>query len=135
MARYGMTTSIKDSYDNVKTRLVDALKEQGFGILSTIDIQSTLTAKLGEDIERYEILGACNPQLAYQTLSADRHIGLLLPCNVVLRELGDETEVSILNPEVMFSVADEDIKTSMGSLPQEAKVRLENALESLKSSD
>ncbi len=131
MANYGMTITVKTSFDRVKTKLIDALKEQGFGILSTIDLQGTLKTKLDQDIERYEIIGACNPQLAYQALTADRHIGLLLPCNVVLRDLEGETEVSILNPEIMFSVADKEIQSSMRSLAQEAKKRLEKALESV----
>ena len=131
MPRYSMQTTVKGTYDEVKNKVTGALKEQGFGILSEIDVQHALKEKIGVDIERYEILGACNPQLAHQALQADRTIGLLLPCNVVLRELGGEVEVSILNPEVMFEVADAQTKTELASLPQEAKQRLEQALSAL----
>ena len=107
---YSMQKTLNEDYDTVRDNIVNALKAEGFGILSTIDVQATLKEKLGEDMERYEILGACNPQLAHRALEADRSIGLLLPCNVVLREVGDKVEVSILDPEVMFSVVDETTK-------------------------
>ncbi len=132
MANYGMQTTISGSYDEVKTRVLAALKEQGFGILSEIDVQGALKEKIGEDIERYEILGACNPKLAFRALSTDRSIGLLLPCNVVLREIDGQVEVSILDPEVMFEVADSKTKTELATLPTEAKERLQAALETLK---
>jgi len=131
MARYSMKKTIKGSYQEVRTRVVQALKEQGFGILSEIDVQQALKEKINEDIERYEILGACNPQLAYRALNADRSIGLLLPCNVVLRDLGSEVEVSIADPEVMFEVAGDEAKAALTDLPGEAKKRLQKALDAL----
>lgn len=131
MARYSMTKTISGSYDEVKTRVQEALKAEGFGILTEIDVQATLESKLGETIERYEILGACNPQLAFQALQAERHIGLLLPCNVVLREVENGVEVSILDPEVMFEVADDEIRQSLAELPGEAQGRLRRSLEAL----
>ena len=88
MARYGMTRTVRGSYDTVKTQLIEALKTQGFGIMSEIDVQKALKEKISKDIERYEILGACNPNLAAHALDTERAIGLLLPCNVVLRDLG-----------------------------------------------
>ncbi len=129
---YSMQKTLNEDYDTVRDNIVNALKAEGFGILSTIDVQATLKEKLGEDMERYEILGACNPQLAHRALEADRSIGLLLPCNVVLREVGDKVEVSILDPEVMFSVVDETTKGQLEGLPQEAKTRLDKALQALK---
>ncbi len=131
MARYSMQTTVKGDYDEVKEKVVGALKEQGFGILTEIDAQKTLKEKIGADMERYEILGACNPQLAHQALDADRSIGLLLPCNVVLRETNEGTDVSILDPEVMFEVADSETKARLGDLPRLAKERLQAALEHL----
>lgn len=131
MARYSIQTTVKGDYDEVKEKVVGALKEQGFGVLTEIDAQKTLKEKIGADMERYEILGACNPQLAHQALDADRNIGLLLPCNVVLRETAGGTEVSILDPEVMFEVTDSETKAKLGDLPRLAKERLQAALEHL----
>lgn len=129
---YRMHTTLKKDYDKVRADLIAALKDQGFGILTTIDVQATLKEKLNEDMERYEILGACNPQLAHTALAADRSIGLLLPCNVVLREQDGVVEVSILDPEAMFSVVDETVKGQLAGLPQAAKERLSKALNALK---
>lgn len=127
-----MTTTLTGGYDEVRAKLLDALKEQGFGILSEIDVQQALKEKIGADVERYEILGACNPQLAHRALSAERAIGLLLPCNVVLREVEGGVEVSILDPEAMFSVVDEATKQQLEGLPKEAKQRLGKVLHALK---
>ena len=88
MAKYGMNSTVSGSIEEVKGRVVSALKEQGFGILTEIDVQKVLKEKIGVEFEPYLILGACNPGFAHQALSADRSIGLLLPCNVVLRRGG-----------------------------------------------
>jgi uncharacterized protein (DUF302 family) len=132
MAQYGMQITLPGSLEEVKARVVDALKQQGFGVLTEIDVQKTLKQKIGVDFEPYLILGACNPQLAHKALAADRSIGLLLPCNVVLRSTGETVEVSILDPEVMFSVAEPETKALLATLPQDAKTRLQNALATLK---
>jgi uncharacterized protein (DUF302 family) len=131
MARYGMSIGVKGSIDTVKAKVIDALKAQGFGVLTEIDVQKTLKEKIGADFEPYLILGACNPNLAHQALSADRSIGLLLPCNVVLRVSGEQVEVSILDPEVMFSVVDEETKATLAGLGPEAKRRLQAVLATL----
>nr|WP_223299546.1 MULTISPECIES: DUF302 domain-containing protein [Meiothermus] len=110
---------------------MEALKAQGFGILSEIDVQKTLKEKLGLEYEPYLILGACNPNLARQALDTDRDIGLLLPCNVVLRQLEGEVEVSILDPEAMFSLTEEATRRQLEPLAQEARVRLSRALQTL----
>jgi uncharacterized protein (DUF302 family) len=115
----------------VKTRVIAALKEQGFGILSEFDVQSTLKQKIGQDIERYEILGACNPTLAYRALGVDRDIGLLLPCNVVLREGDGEVVVSIADPEAMFTLVSDETRRGLADLPGEATRRLRGALTAL----
>lgn len=128
----GMTITLDGSFDEVKTRVTEALKTQGFGILTEIDVKKTLEEKLGVEFERYLILGACNPQLAHQALSSDRAIGLLLPCNVTLRETAaGRVEVSILDPERMFELASDATKAKLGALPGEAKARLTRALEAL----
>lgn len=132
MATYSIETILSGAFEDVKARVIAALKEQGFGILTEIDVQKTLREKLGEEIERYEILGACNPQLAYRALRTDRTLGLLLPCNVVLRETDEGVEVSILDPEKMFEIADDQTKATLGTLPGEARERLMAALTKLK---
>ncbi len=131
MARYAMQTTVKGSFEEVKARVIEALKAQGFGILTEIDVQKTLKEKLGIDFEPYQILGACNPHLAHKALSVDRLIGLLLPCNVVLMKQGQDVEVSILDPEVMFEVTDPETQSALAALPCEAKVRLRAALDAL----
>ncbi|MCC7263155.1 MAG: DUF302 domain-containing protein [Candidatus Latescibacteria bacterium] len=132
MAPYGMYLTISGSLEEAKARVVAALKAQGFGILTEIDVQKTLKEKIGADFEPYLILGACNPHLAHQALTADRAIGLLLPCNVVLRSTGGAVEISILDPEVMFSVVEPQTQKALAALPGEAKSRLEAALAALK---
>jgi uncharacterized protein (DUF302 family) len=131
MAKYGMTISLKGALEDVKPQVLAALKAQGFGILTEIDVQKTMKEKLGLDYEPFLILGACNPPLAHQAFSADRAMGLLLPCNVTLRQVGAGVEVSILDPEVMFSVVEPEVKQKIASLPLEAKNRLQAALASL----
>jgi uncharacterized protein (DUF302 family) len=134
MARYGMSIEVEGPIETAKAKVIDALKTQGFGVLTEIDVRKTLKEKLGVDFEPYLILGACNPTLAHQALSADRSIGLLLPCNVVLRASGERVEVSILDPEVIFSVVDEETKTALAALAPEAKRRLQAVLAILSSS-
>ena len=96
---YAMSTTVHLPYAETVTRVCDALAEQGFGVLTEIDVKATLKAKLDADMEDYVILGACNPTLARQALDTDRSIGLLLPCNVVVRTINSsETMVEILDP-------------------------------------
>lgn len=131
MANYGMSILIKGSLDEVKPQVLAALKAQGFGVLTEIDVQKTMQEKIGAEYEPYLILGACNPVLANRALTADRSIGLLLPCNVVVRQVGEDVEVSILDPEMMFSVVEPDVQQALGTLPQEARQRLQAALATL----
>lgn len=131
MEPYQMRRAVQGGFEEVKGRTIDALKAQGFGILSEIDVQKTLREKVGAELEPYQILGACNPQLALQALSAERSIGLLLPCNVVLRGLEGAVEVSILDPQAMFAVASETTRAHLEGLAQQARARLVQALESL----
>nr|WP_222426653.1 DUF302 domain-containing protein [Amycolatopsis rhizosphaerae] len=105
-----------------------ALKDQGFGVLTEIDVRGTLREKLGEPLEDYLILGACNPALAHRALTVDRRIGLLLPCNVVVRSDGSGTIVEALDPEIMVSSTGEE---EFGPIAAEAAERLRAALESL----
>lgn len=109
-----------------KTRA--ALAEQGFGVLTEIDVQATMKAKLDVDVEPQIILGACNPSLAHQALQVAPDIGLLLPCNVVIRSDGGRTIVSALDPQVMVSLPDEP---GLQSVADDAGRRLRAALEAL----
>src|SRR5512141_2598034 len=130
-ARYEMSTTVRGAFAAEKGRVIEALKAQGFGVLTEIDVQKTLKEKLGVEMEPYVILGACNPQLAHRALEADRSIGLLLPCNVVLRQEEGAVRVSILDPQKMFEVADARTQTDLAGLPEEARTRLSAALRSL----
>ena len=131
MSNYGMDIRLKGGLEGAKVKVVEALKAQGFGVLTEIDVQKTLKQKIGVDFKPYLILGACNPHLAHRALSTDESIGLLLPCNVVLKGAGDDVEVSILDPEAMFSIADPETRNALAGLPQEAKSRLQAALAAL----
>ena len=106
MARYAMQTTLPGSLAEVKPRVVAALKAHGYGILTEIDVQATLREKLGVDFEPYLILGACNPQLAYGALTAERTIGLLLPCNVVVRHTAGVTVVEAINPDTLVALTE-----------------------------
>jgi uncharacterized protein (DUF302 family) len=125
---YGITVRTHLPFAEAVTRVRQALKDQGFGVLTEIDVQATLRDKLGQDMEDYLILGACNPPLAHRALDADRKIGLLLPCNVVVRTEGAETIVEALNPEVMAEVAG---RPSLKPVADEASSRIRAALGSL----
>jgi uncharacterized protein (DUF302 family) len=133
MSPYGMNVKLKGTLEELKPKVVEALKTQGFGVLTEIDVQKTMKQKLGVDFKPYQILGACNPHYAYRALSAYQAIGLILPCNVVIQQDGDEVDVSIQDPEVMFSVVDDETKKSMVGFPQEVKRSLLSVLEALKS--
>lgn len=133
MTGYGMSINLSGTMEEVKVNVVDALKTQGFGVVTEINMQNTLKQKLGVDFVPYLIIGACNPRYAYQALSADISIGLLLPCNVVIRQTHDGVAVSIQDPEAMFSVVDEATKQSLVGFPQEVKASLQSVLTILKS--
>ncbi|WP_406632642.1 DUF302 domain-containing protein [Amycolatopsis sp. WGS_07] len=126
-----MTLSLSRTYpgagfDDVMAKTRTALGTAGFGVLTEIDVQATMREKLDEPMERYTILGACNPPLAHRALTATREIGLLLPCNVVVRENGSGgTIVEAINPAVMAEVV------PAADVAAEAAERLESALDAL----
>ncbi len=96
---YAFSTVLDASYEDAVSKVTDALKEEGFGVLTEIDVKSTLKKKLGVDFRKYVILGACNPPYAHRTLQADLDVGLLLPCNVIVYETDDKKAyVSVFNP-------------------------------------
>ena len=127
---YGYTAHLSGvSFEDARSRVVDALKQQGFGVLTEIDVQATLKTKLDLDFRRYVILGACNPHLAHQALEAELGIGLLLPCNVCVWEDGGGSVVSIARPDVMFDLVKND---ALQAVAQEADRLLRLALDQMK---
>nr|WSW69179.1 DUF302 domain-containing protein [Streptomyces sp. NBC_00995] len=122
---YDRTVRVRAGFARTVAAARQALAEQGFGVLTEIDMAATLKAKLGRDMEDYLILGACNPQLAQSALDADRNIGLLLPCNVVVRTEGSQTVVQALDPATMVTVTGLD---TIAPVADEATRRLDDAL-------
>jgi uncharacterized protein (DUF302 family) len=120
-----MTKRVAMGYDEALPRVKAALKEQGFGVLTEVDVAATLKEKIDVDFRRYAIIGACNPPLAHRALQGDLSVGLLLPCNVVVYEDGDGCVVSFFDPEVGMAVVDSPALTEIA---HEAKERLERAL-------
>jgi uncharacterized protein (DUF302 family) len=107
-ASYTLTTTTAVSFAEAVERVRTELKEEGFGVLCEIDVQSTLRAKLGAETEPYLILGACNPPLAHQALSTEPDLGTLLPCNVVVYERDGRTHISAIDAERMLSIVGDD---------------------------
>ena len=128
---YGISTTLDRPFDDALTAVRDALAEQGFGILTEIDMAGTLKKKLDVDIAPQVILGACNPPLAHRSLQAEESVGLLLPCNVVVRSVGaDATVVEALDAQIMVGVSAND---GLRSVADDAAGRLRAALDSLAS--
>ncbi len=123
---YGLKKTVSMGFDEALEKTVAALKEQGFGIMTEINVQATLKNKLDVDFKQYMILGACNPPLAYQALQADEEVGLLLPCNVIVYEGdGRETHVSMVHPHMMLGVTN---NPDVMKVADDALARLEKAL-------
>lgn len=126
---YGMNRTVEISFDEAYARVQESLKAEGFGVLTEIDVASTLKKKLDVDFgRRYVILGACNPNLAYQALQAELELGLLLPCNVIVYETEGGTVVSAVDPnEALGIVGNETLQT----VAVEARARLKRAIENV----
>jgi uncharacterized protein (DUF302 family) len=125
---YGISIRTQAPFADAAAQVRDALKAQGFGVLTEIDMRATLRSKLGQEMEDYLILGACNPPLAHQALGVDSSIGLLLPCNVVVRTDAGQTIVEALDPQAMVTITGEP---ALQPVADEAARRLRAALDSL----
>lgn len=118
---YGIKRTVELTYEEAIARVTETLKEQGFGILTEIDVKQTLKKKLDKDVAPYVILGACNPPLAHQAITQERDIGLLLPCNVVVYEDTEsgKTVVGAIDPEAMVQItARDDMKEFAAAVKQ-----------------
>jgi len=126
----GIRVTLKRSFEQAIQKTTDALKTEGFGVLTQIDVKTTLKDKINVDFRRYVILGACNPTLAHRALSANPDVGLLLPCNVTVQEAGNEIIVTAVDPIQMLGVLQED--PAVKAVAVEAKTKLERVISSLK---
>lgn len=126
-----LSTTLHTSFEDAVDRTTKALADQGFGVLTTIDVKATLKQKLGEDMENYLILGACNPTLAHRALGIHREIGQLLPCNVVVRSDpdGDAVLVEAMDPQLMVKVTGE--AGALQEVADQATARLQAAISAL----
>ena len=127
---YGLRRSLPLSVEEADGRVREELMKEGFGILTEIDVEETLQEKLGADFRPYRILGACNPALAHEALTAETEIGLLLPCNVIVYESegGEGSEIAVLDPEVQLAVTGRE---DLLPLARTARAALERALEAV----
>jgi uncharacterized protein (DUF302 family) len=126
-----LSTQLQTTFEDAVTRTRQALSDHGFGVLTEIDVKATLKNKLGEDMEDYLILGACNPPLAHRALDVDRQIGLLLPCNVVVRTDPDNPEnvfVEAMDPQILVDVTSQP---SLKPVADEVAIKLQAAIKAL----
>jgi uncharacterized protein (DUF302 family) len=123
--QYGMSKTVGLTYEQAVEKVTAELKKEGFGVLTTIDVKETLKAKLNVEFPRYIILGACNPPFAHKALQAEEHIGLLLPCNVIVYEKAGTTVVAAFDPMVMTAVVD---NPGMHPIAKEVRERLDRVI-------
>lgn len=124
---YAFTAVLNTSYENAISKVTEALKEEGFGVLTEIDVKATLKKKLGVDFRKYVILGACNPPYAHRTLQTDLDVGLLLPCNVIVYETDDKKAyVSAINPVSALQVVK---KEELRKIAEEVSEKLKRVVD------
>ena len=128
IADYGLRARLDMPYEQAVEKVTAALKEEGFGVLTEIDVKATLKKKLDADFRRYVILGACNPPLAHQALSTELEIGLLLPCNVIVYEEDGGSMLSIVDPISMLGVVE---SAELEPVADDARARLERVIEAV----
>jgi len=130
----GFYVPLKILYDQALTAVTDALKAEGFGVLTRIDVQATFKEKLGADFRPYSILGACNPSLSHRALSAEPEVGLILPCNVTVESSGaDGSIVRIADPSAMLTIGPLGANPILVDVARQARARLERVAQSLSS--
>jgi len=129
MINYGFTKELNIPYETIVEQIKEALKKEGFGILTQIDIQKKMKEKLGVDINKYIILGACNPPNAYQAILAEENIGLMLPCNVIVYEKGGKTVLSVIRPMVAMQMIDNE---ELRKIAPVVEAQLKKAFDSIK---
>ena len=126
---YHFTKIVQVSFDDAIRRVTEELKKEGFGILTEIDVRETLKKKLNVDFRKYRILGACNPQFAYQALQAEDKVGTMLPCNIVVQETaGGDIEVSAVDPVASMRAIQNPI---LARTAEEVRTKLRKVIESL----
>jgi len=123
---------LSTNFENAATLVKEALGEQGFGVLTEIDVRATLKKKLGADFRAYTILGACNPSLAHQALSIEPDVGVMLPCNVTLDEKNEGILVSFVNPDAMMTIGEFGENLHLREIAAEANDRILRVVESLR---
>ena len=126
---YYFSKTLKISFDEAVARVTEALKKEGFGILTEIDVKETLKKKLNVDFQNYRILGACNPPYAYKALQAEDKIGLMLPCNVIVQELSaGKIEVAAIDPVASMAAVD---NTRLREVGEQVRVKLKAVIDNL----
>jgi uncharacterized protein (DUF302 family) len=125
---YGFTKDLNMPYGTAIDRVKDALKKEGFGVLTEINIQSKMKEKLGIDMNKYIILGACNPANAYKAILSEENIGLMLPCNVIVYEKGGKTVLSVIRPSVAMQMVD---NAELQKVSEEVEKKLKKAFDAV----
>lgn len=125
---YYFSKNVKIPFDEVIEKVTEALKEEGFGVLTDIDVAATMKKKLDKDMPAYRILGACNPHFAFQAIQAEDKVGVMLPCNVIVQDKGDHVEVSAVDPMASMQAIDNE---KLVGIAGEVKTRLQKVVETL----
>jgi uncharacterized protein (DUF302 family) len=128
MINYGFTKELNIPYGTVIELVREALKKEGFGVLTEIDVQKKMKEKLGIDMNKYIILGACNPPNAYKAILTEENIGLMLPCNVIVYEKGDKTVLSVIRPSVAMQMVD---NAELQKVSEEVEKKLKKAFDAI----
>jgi uncharacterized protein (DUF302 family) len=128
MIKYGFTKEVNMSFNEAIEIITEELKKEGFGILTRIDVKEKFKEKLGIDFRRYEILGACHPESAYEAILAEENIGLMLPCNVIIYEKQGKIRVSIIKPTMAMGMIDND---RLKFVAEKVELKLEKVIKSI----